>query len=78
MYLLFGVGYGYRAQTFQTTDNKWHSYPKNQLAGLDTSFGLMFNIKGFAVSGEVVSTNFKTLEYRIGLGYSFPNKKSSK
>ena len=78
MYLLFGVGYGYRAQTFQTTDKKWHSYPKNQLAGLDTSFGLMFNIKGFAVSGEVVSTNFKTLEYRIGLGYSFPNKKSSK
>jgi len=76
MSLLFGVGYGYRTLACQTTNNTWYCYPKRTLQGVDASLGFLFDIKGFAISAEAVSTNFKTIETRVGLGLCLPNKNS--
>ena len=76
MSLLFGVGYGYRTLAFQTTGKEWYSYPQRTYNGIDASFGLLFDIKKFALSAEVVSTNFKTIEARIGVGFCLPHNNS--
>lgn len=78
MTLLFGVGYGYRTLTYKTTDNVWYSYPKRTYQGVDASFGFLFDIKGFALSAEAVTTNFKTIEARVGVGFCLTNKKNEK
>ena len=85
--LLFGVGYGYRTLTFQTNiydgvgdywSSRWHSYPERTYNGVDVSLGMLFDIKGFALSAEAVTTNFKTIEARIGVGFCLPHKKQKK
>lgn len=74
MSLLIGVGYGYRTLACQTTNNSWYCYPKRTFQGVDASLGFLFDIKGFALSAEAVTTNFKTIEVRVGLGFILPNK----
>ena len=84
--LLLGVGYGYRALTFRTSYSlenstydrsaEWYTYPKRTYNGVDASFGLLFDIKGFAFSVEAVTTNFQTIEARVGLGVCLSSKKS--
>lgn len=78
LYMLFGVGYGYRTLTLQTYDQHWYSYPARTYHGVDASFGLLFDIKCFALSAEVVTTNFKTVEAKVGLGFCLPNKKKNR
>ena len=83
--LLFGVGYGYRALTYKTNvyDNgsylysEWRTYPDRTYNGVDVSLGLLFDIKGFALSAEAVTTNFQTFEMRFGMGFCLPHKKSN-
>lgn len=78
--ILLGVGYGYRALTFCVNYNyhngtyDWRSYPSRTYNGIDVSFGLMFDIKGVLFSAEAVSTNFQTIEARVGVGYCLPHK----
>ncbi len=86
--LLFGVGYGYRTLTFKTDyswtngsyqhNSGWFSYPERTYKGVDASFGLLFDIKGFVFSAEAVTTNFRTIEARVGVGYCFPHNQSKK
>ena len=78
MTMLFGVGYGYRTLTYKTTNNEWFSYPKYTSHGVDVSFGFLFDIKSVAFSAEAVSTNFKTIEARVGVGFCLSNKKHEK
>ena len=76
--LLFGVGYGYRSLTYKDIDNVWYYYPKRTYQGVDASFGFLFDIKGVVFSAEAVTTNFKTIEARAGIGYCLPDKKREK
>lgn len=76
MSLLFGVGYGYRTLTYKTIDNEWYSYPKRTYHGVGASFGFLFDIKGFALSAEAVTTNFKTIEVKVGVGLCLPDHSS--
>lgn len=78
MSLLFGVGYGYRSLTYKDIDNVWYSYPKRTYKGVDASFGFLFDAKGVVFSAEAVTTNFKTIEARVGIGYCLPDKKQKK
>ena len=78
MTLLFGVGYGYRTLVYQDMNETWYSYPKRTFHGVDASFGFLFDIKGFALSAEAVTTNFQTVEARVGVGFCLPNNKSKK
>ena len=82
--LLLGVGYGYRTLTYKTNFyqgedflySEWRSYLKRTCQGVDVSLGLLFDIKGFALSAEAVTTNFQTIEAKIGVGLCLPHKKS--
>ena len=78
MSLLFGVGYGYRTFTCKTTDGEWFSYPRQTYEGIDASFGFLFDIKGFVLSAEAVTTNFQTVEAKVGLGFCLPHNKKNK
>lgn len=78
MSLLFGVGYGYRTFTCKTTDGEWFSYPRQTYEGIDASFGFLFDIKGFVLSTEAVTTNFQTVEAKVGLGFCLPHNKKNK
>ena len=65
MSLLFGVGYGYRTVAYHTTNN-------------EASLGVLFDVRKVSFSVEAVTTNFKTIEVRVGLGFSLPHHHSKK
>ena len=73
--VLLGVGYGYRTIAYWSKiadyvgTGSWRSYPERTLEGVDVSLGMLFDIKGFALSAEAVTTNFQTIEARIGVGF---------
>ena len=79
-----GTGFSYRSLNIETTEG-WFNYPKRSFYGVDAALGLMFNIKGFALSAEAVYTpydfnnsdiNWKgRSEGKIGVGFILPNKK---
>ena len=71
LYARVGIGYGNRTLRWKTESGKWMRNADFSTAGLDLSAGLQLHLKGFVVSTEAVTTNFKTLEAKIGLGYSF-------
>lgn len=66
-----GAGYGIDEMCYETTDGLWFKDKVNCQKGIDTSLGIQFNISHFVVSADAVATNFKKLEAKIGLGYSF-------
>ena len=81
--LHIGAGFGYRALTMETTDG-WRKYPRRSFMGPEANLGLMFHIKGVALSTEAVYTYDLTgsdiswkncIEARIGVGFMLPNKK---
>ena len=66
-----GVGYGIRNLNWQTVDGNYYRNTAYSVKGLDVSAGLQMHFNGFVVSIEGVSTNFKTIEGKIGLGMEF-------
>ncbi|MBQ6155574.1 MAG: hypothetical protein IJK22_03130 [Bacteroidales bacterium] len=85
--LLLGAGYGYRALTYEviapgadghSQNHYWCTYPERTYRGVDVSFGFLFNIMGFALTTEAVTTNFKTIEARVGMGICLPYGKQKK
>ena len=79
-----GAGFGYRAFTTETEDG-WYNLPKRTYYGVDAALGLMFHIKGFALSVEAVYTPcdfnhsgvkpLSRLEGKLGIGFCLPNKR---
>ena len=67
-----GVGFGYFTQTLDTQTGEWHSLPKNTIIGADVAVGVAFHIKKFMLSMEAVTTNFKTIEMKAGIGFALP------
>lgn len=72
--LKFGAGYGERVKVYETSGGHLIKHPEYSATGVDVSAGLQFNIRGFVLSVDCVSTNFKIFETKIGLGYGFKNK----
>jgi hypothetical protein len=66
-----GVGYGAMLFSWETTDGVYYNNKGYSLQGIDVSGGLQLNLGHFVVSTEAVSTNFKTIEGKLGLGMSF-------
>ena len=63
-----GAGYGKKEKLWNTEGGKLVKYGGESYSGVDTSLGLQLNIKGLTVSLDAVTTNFKTLEAKIGIG----------
>lgn len=69
-----GAGIGYFAKTFGTKDDDWYKLPSSTLLGADVALGGDFFIKKAALSFEFVTTNFKTIEFKIGVGFNTRKK----
>lgn len=74
MYLKAGLGFGNRSLSWKTLDDRWVRNGGYSAVGVDVSAGMMLNFKGFVLSLDAVTTNFKIFEGKIGLGYSFENR----
>jgi hypothetical protein len=74
MYLKAGTGFGNRSLSWKTLDDRWVRNGGYSAVGVDVSAGMMFNFRGFILSLDAVTTNFKIFEGKIGLGYSFENR----
>lgn len=72
--LRVGAGYGVRTKRYETNNGYWVKNTAISQQGLDVSLGLQFNFRGFVLSIDGVTTNFKTFEAKIGLGYGLKNK----
>ena len=70
VYLKVGAGYGARVKCWEI-DDTWYEYPSNSYKGLDLTAGLMFNIKGYTISADVVTTGFEYMEVKIGVGLNW-------
>ncbi len=69
-----GLGYGMRTKRYETVNGYWVKNTAISAQGIDVSLGLQCNFRGFIVSTDCVTTNFKTFEFKIGIGYGLKNK----
>ena len=71
-----GAGYGHRAFAYSDLDGKWIRPTRYDKKGFDVALGLQFNNRNkFVLSFDVVSTNFSTVEARVGLGVCLHQEK---
>jgi hypothetical protein len=71
-----GIGYGERNLMYNVRDaNDWELYRVRYggygAQGIELSAGVLMDLNGFVVSLDAVTTRFKTLEGKLGLGYCF-------
>ena len=66
-----GAGYGNRTLLWKTLDGALYRNTDNSVSGIDLSAGIQLNLKGFVLSVEAVTTQFRTMEGKIGVGYAF-------
>ena len=71
LYLRAGVGYGMRVKSWYTTNNALVNIPDDSWTGVDASLGAQVHLKGVVLSFDVVTTNFKNMELKAGVGYSW-------
>jgi opacity protein-like surface antigen len=69
-----GAGYGLSQLSMSTTDGSLVKISTSSFQGVDATVGLQLNLKGFTVSADAVTTNFQTLEAKVGLGYCWKRK----
>lgn len=74
VYVKFGVGYGMRAKLYETNNGYWVKNSVTSAHGLDVNLGLQCNLRGFVISVDGVTTNFKVHEVKIGIGLGHKNK----
>ena len=71
----FGAGYGLSQRSQRTVDGALVKISYNSYEGVDATLGLQLNLKGFTLTADAVTTNFGTLEGKIGLGYCWKTKR---
>ena len=69
-----GVGYGARVKCWSTTDGSLVKVEDDSYSGVDASVGLHLNLKGLVLRLDAVTTNFKTIEGKIGIGYCWKKR----
>lgn len=70
IYVKIGAGYGARIKCWKISD-KWYEYVLDTYKGIDLTTGLMLSLNGCVISGDVVTTNFKTIEVKLGVGINW-------
>lgn len=71
LYARVGVGYGVRNLCWQDVNGQYYRNMGYSVSGLDLSAGLQMHFGKVVLSLEGVTTNFKTLEGKVGLGMVF-------
>ena len=63
-----GAGFGMRTKCWEATDGNWYKYSPNSNIGADIMVGLQMNLRHMTFSVDMVTTNFNTLEFKLGIG----------
>ena len=71
LYVRAGLGYGMRMKYWKTNNDYWALYELDTYKGLDLTAGVMLNTKKVSYSFDVVTTNFKTMEFKLGIGLNW-------
>ena len=71
LYVRVGLGYGVCNLCWQDKEQQWYKIKEYSFQGVDMSVGVQAHLGGVVVSLEAVSTNFQTLEGKVGVGYGF-------
>ena len=71
LYLRAGVGYGQRVKSWYISDGRLVKMSDDSWTGVDASIGAQLHLKGFVLSLEAVTTSFKDVEAKVGVGYAF-------
>ena len=69
-----GAGYGSSITSQRSIDGNVVRISNYTFEGVDATAGLQLNLKGFTLTADAVTTNFKTVEAKIGLGYCWKRK----
>ena len=70
-----GAGYGSNTNLWTTLGGQTVKFSTESFSGIEATLGMQLNIKGLTVSLDMLTTNFKTLEAKIGVGFCFKNKR---
>jgi hypothetical protein len=46
-------------------------YPANTYEGIEATAGVMFRLGGLTISLDAVTTNFKMMEMKVGVGFGW-------
>lgn len=78
LYGYVGAGYGYRQTVYETTGNNWLKRQNDKTNLLTVEFGLVGDIHQFTISAgcEIMFAESMELYPKIGIGYTFPIRKS--
>ena len=71
VYLKLGAGYGMRIRAAETLNGQYVKYPANTYEGIEATAGVMFRLGGLTISLDAVTTNFKMMEMKVGLGFGW-------
>lgn len=74
VYASIGAGYGMRVRVCETISGDYVEYAGNTYKGIDASAGLLFNLRNFSFAFDAVTTNFKTLEFKLGIGINWKKR----
>lgn len=66
-----GAGFGMRTKCWEATDGNWYKYAPDSNVGADIMAGLQLNLNHMTLSVDIVTTNFKTAEVKLGLGVNW-------
>ena len=70
--LKVGAGYGMRnLAAWQDSNEQWVKILGYSYSGLDLSAGMMMTLGKMNVSLDAVTTSFKTMEVKVGIGVNF-------
>lgn len=71
VYLKTGAGYGMRVRACETIHGDYVEYTPDTYKGLEMTAGLQFNLKKITLGVDAVTTNFKYLELKLGVGINW-------
>ena len=66
-----GAGFGMRTKCWEATDGNWYKISANSTIGADITAGLQLNLRHATFSVDMVTTNFKTVEVKLGMGVNW-------
>ncbi len=71
VYFKAGAGYGMRIKCWETAGGEYVEFPLDTYKGIEFSAGLQFNLRNVTFGFDAVTTNFETVEAKIGIGFNW-------
>lgn len=71
VYLKAGAGYGMRVRACETIHGDYVEYTPDTYKGLEMTAGLQFHLDKLTLGIDAVTTNFKYMEFKLGIGFNW-------